>query len=64
LVPNIPAFERMLKTDLGGDFAKELKERENETVKDITTPQLLDEKFQAMLLADTIARAAKGRTTC
>lgn len=62
LVPNIPAFERLLKTDLGRDFADGLKERANRIVKG-TQHLELEEKFQAMLLADTNAREAKGKTT-
>lgn len=63
LVPNIPAFERFLKMDLGGNFAKGLKEGDKRVVEDVTPPESLDERFQAMLLTDTSAREAKRKAT-
>lgn len=62
LVPDIPAIQNFLKKELDGNFAAGLKRREKkEAIKAITPPMSLDEKFHAMLLADTKAREEKGK---
>jgi hypothetical protein len=64
LVPNLPAIQNFLKKDLGGDFAKGLKERHKKpAVNAPITAMSLDEKFKAMLLADINMREGKSRIT-